>query len=136
MRRVLLLTVLIAACTDSSSDFDMDNVTELGTGGPVGKEDSAGVASLPVADYADTAAWTVKNQWEDKDTAAAKAAGIVWPANSGLNWDEKYALWVGSFEKVASHDAWFDTVKISTPFGKSVDGPKIDCADLSLLLRI
>ncbi|MFT3695604.1 MAG: hypothetical protein QM831_20880 [Kofleriaceae bacterium] len=114
----------------------MDDVTELGTGGPVGKEDSAGVASLPVQDYADTAAWVVKNQWEDTTTAAAKAAGIAWPANSGLNWDEKFSLWVGSFERIKSQDAWFDTVKVSTPFGKTVDGPKVDCADLSLLLRI
>lgn len=137
MRRVLLPLLVFAACTGSSDDdFNTDDVTELGTGGPVGKEDSAGVASLPVQDYADTAAWVVKNQWEDTATPAAKAAGIAWPANSGLNWDEKFSLWVGSFERTASKDAWFDTIKISTPFGKTVDGPKVDCADLSLLLRI
>jgi hypothetical protein len=134
--RVLWLAglLLAASCATDSGD---DDVTELAPGGPLGKEDSAGLPSLPVmGDYTSTSAWTVSNQWEDTDTPDAQKAGMVWPANSGLNWDQKYALWVGSFQKINSFDAWFQTVTISTPFGKSVPGPKVDCADLALLLRI
>jgi len=134
MRHLLVALLVLTSCaTDADESFE-----ELDPGGPLGKEDSAGVPSLPVdGDYAATQAWTVSNQWEDTDTADAKKAGIAWSANSGLNWDDKFAAWVGSFEKVdGNFNSWFKTVKISTPFGKSVPGPKIDCADLSLLLRI
>ncbi len=139
MRHRILLAVfgaglLLAGCaTDPGDNFD-----ELDPGGPLGKEDSAGVPALPVdGDYSDTEAWKVTNQWEDTDTPDARKAGIAWGENSGLNWDEKYSKWVGSFEQVDGYfSSWSKTVKISTPFGKSVDGPKIDCADLSLLLRI
>jgi hypothetical protein len=73
----------------------------------------------------------VTNQWEDTDTPDAQQAGIAWGANSGLDWDQKYAAWVGSFQQVPSFDSWFQTVTISTPFGKGVPGPKLDCADLA-----
>ena len=132
----MTLAAFTPGCTDAA-DGELDNATELDPGGPVGKEDSAGVPALSAtADYSDTQAWVVKNQWEDKTTADAKLAGIAWPANSGLNWDEKFSAWVGSFQQVDPIDsAWFKTVTISTPFGKSVPGPKIDCADLAILLR-
>ena len=136
MRRLaylLLLSLVVPACTSS----DDEAVAELDPGPALGKADSAGVPSLPVnGNYSDTQAWVVTNQWEDTDTPDAQLAGMAWPANSGLNWDQKYALWVGSFQQIASFDSWFKTVTISTPFGKSVPGPKVDCADLALLLRI
>ncbi|MEP6859783.1 MAG: hypothetical protein ABJE66_04130 [Deltaproteobacteria bacterium] len=140
MRRALCLCLVAAsalsACTDTPSD-DTDNVTELDPGPPLGKEDSAGIAALSAtADYSDSAAWVVKNQWEDTNTADAKLAGMAWPANSGLDWDQKFSAWVGSFQQIPSIDTWFKTVTISTPFGKSVPGPKIDCADLAILLRV
>ena len=128
--------MVVAGCTSNANDDD-GSVTELDPGPPLGKEDSAGIASLPVAgDYASTQAWTVSNQWEDTDTADARKAGITWDANSGLNWDQKFSMWVGSFQQIPNIDGWFQTITISTPFSKSVPGPKIDCADLALLLRI
>ena len=132
----MTLVAVVPGCTDAPDD-DLDNATELDPGGPVGKEDSAGVPALSAtADYSDTQAWVVKNQWEDTATPDAKLAGMAWPANSGLDWDEKFSAWVGSFQQIDPIDnAWFKTVAISTPFGKSVPGPKIDCADLSILLR-
>ena len=135
MRRFLCIALLITGCTDSGPSDDLDGVTELDPGGPVGKEDSAGIAALPVAgDYSSTQAWVVTNQWEDTTTPDAKLAGMAWAANSGLNWDQKFSAWVGSFKQVPSLD-WFQTVEISTPFGKAVTGPKVDCADLAILLR-
>ena len=103
-----------------------------------GKEDGVGRAGLPVeGDYASTMAWAVKNQWEDRDTPAAKQAGIAWPADSGLSWDEKYAKWVGSLEIIpAANSTWYETINISTPWGKSLPSPKLDCADATIMLRV
>lgn len=137
MRGLLLgLAILTACATDGGDDESLDGTSELTPGDPIGKEDSAGVPAISVTgDYSATQAWAATNQWEDTATADAKKAGIAWPANSGLNWDEKYAAWVGSFVQIDSLDSWFKTVTISTPFGKSVPGPKLDCADLAILLR-
>jgi hypothetical protein len=134
VKRALLACLLILpSCTSDSED---DAITELDPGPTVGKEDSAGVPGLPVAgDYATTQAWLVTNQWEDTTTADARKAGIAWPADSGLDWDQKFAAWVGSFQQTPSFDSWFKTITISTPFGKTLPGPKVDCADLAILLR-
>ena len=37
-----------------------------------------------------TEAWAVTRRWYN----VTPEAGIAWPANSGLTWDEKYAAWV------------------------------------------
>jgi len=133
MRHLVLPLLVLAGCaTDPGDSYD-----ELDPGPGLGKEDSAGVPALSATgDYSDTQAWVVTNQWEDTATADARKAGLAWGENSGLNWDEKFSKWVESFEQIQSFDSWFKTVKISTPFNKTVQGPKIDCADLSLLLRI
>jgi hypothetical protein len=132
----LPIALALAACTASDPADDLDGATELDPGGPVGKEDSAGVPGLPVTgDYAATAGWTVTNQWEDTTTAAARQPGMAWGADSGLTWDQKFSAWVGSFEQIPSMD-WFLTIKVSTPFGKAVPGPKIDCADFAIMLRM
>src|SRR5438045_5493235 len=101
MRLLAIATLLggLTACATTSSDDD--NATELDSGGPLDKEDSAGVTSLSAsADYSDSQAWVVRNQWEDTDTPDARQAGMAWGANSGLNWDEKFSAWVGSFEQI------------------------------------
>ena len=131
-----VVAALLAACVSGPSD-DLDGVSELNPGPPAGKADSAGIPALPVhGDYTATQAWVVTNQWEDTDTPDARAAGIAWSANSGLTWDQKYAAWVGSLQQIPTLDNTFTTVTISTPFGKSVPGPKLDCADLAILLRM
>ncbi len=133
----LLLAVVVPACADSGDDDD-GAVTELDPGPPVGKDDSAGIPALPVnGDYSGTQAWVVSNQWEDTTTPDAVKSGMAWGANSGLNWDQKFSAWVASFPQIATFDSqYFNTISISTPFGKSVPGPKVDCADFALLLRI
>jgi hypothetical protein len=133
------LPVLLAATLIGCTATDDPGVDELDPGGEIGKADGVGVAGLAVSgDYNDTQAWTVLNQWEDTSTPAAQEAGIAWAANSGLNWDEKFSRWVGSLPQIdAVAGSYFkSTIAISTPFGKSVPGPKIDCADLSILLRL
>src|SRR5262245_21656074 len=65
--RALVFTCLFTLACSSASD---DAFTELDPGPLVGKEDSAGIASLPVdGDYRSTEAWKVTNQWEDTNTA-------------------------------------------------------------------
>ncbi|HTR56216.1 MAG TPA: hypothetical protein VMJ10_36330 [Kofleriaceae bacterium] len=132
MRASALVLVVLAACATAGDD----SVTELDPGPPMGKNDSADMPGLPVAgDYTASQAWVVTNQWEDTDTPDAQAAGIAWSANSGLDWDQKFAAWVGSLQQIPNIDNSFTTITLSTPFGKSVPGPKLDCADLAILLR-
>jgi hypothetical protein len=76
--------------------------------------------------------WKVTAQWEDKDPAA----GMAWPANSGLTWDEKYAKWIESFEWIPSDDGWSTTFKLTTPWGKTLPAPQLECAETALFLRI
>jgi len=132
---IAILTAALAACsTDDPAAFD--EADELLPGELLGKEDSAGVPGLSASgNFADTQAWVVENQWEDRDTANARRAGIAWGENSGLNWDEKFARWIGSLQKTPSVTTWGDTFQLSTPWGKTLPAPKLDCADTAILLR-
>ena len=135
----LLAWILVAvpsACALSPHDADeVEEADELEPGGALGKADSVGVAGLPVSgSYAASTAWAVTNQWEDRDTPAAREAGIAWPADSGLSWDEKYAAWVQALEKVPGHTI-SQTFEITTPWGKTLPAPKLDCADTALMMR-
>jgi hypothetical protein len=134
---MLLGLALVSGCSSGGDDF-----AELDPAPDPGKEDGVGRRGLPVnADYSSTQAWTVVNQWEDRDTPAAQKAGIAWDANSGLSWDEKYAKWIGAFESIqaagsSSYSGSNETVNISTPFGgKSLPSPKLDCADATIMFR-
>lgn len=131
IRGVFALCVALTAC-DSGTEESFE--AELAPGGALGKADDAGVAALPVdGNYADSLVWEVKNQWEDTDTPAAREAGIAWPADSGLNWDEKYGLWVESLETIDGY--YNETFEITTPWGKKVEAAKLDCADVALAMR-
>jgi hypothetical protein len=130
----LCLMVFAPACGDDGDD-GLDGAELLEVGGPVGKEDNAGVGALPVnGNYADTTVWQVLNQWEDTDTPAAREAGLAWGPDSGLNWDEKFSAWVESLEQVDG-DTVPTTFRLTTPWGKSLPAPKLDCANVALTLR-
>lgn len=109
----------------------------LGVLPTVAKGDSVqGAAGLALtADQSSTAVWEVENDWEDTTTTAARAAGIAWGANSGLTWDQKYALWIEGMRKVDSYDAWYPTYELTTPWGKTVPAPNLECAETSMFLR-
>ena len=101
-------------------------------GAPLGKADSANVQGpLVNTNTTATQVWSARKAWEDKDPAA----GIAWAANSGLTWDQKYSAWIDSMERIPSA-SYFETFTLTTPWGKSLPAPKLECAELAMFLRI
>lgn len=104
---------------------------------PRGKEDSENRQGLLVkTDTRRTQVWTARSKWEDRDTAAARRAGLAWDADSGLTWDDKYARWVESLRWLDGLDGHSQTVELTTPWGKTLPSPQLECAEMSLFLRI
>lgn len=152
IRRVRWITVVVLAMTfaaaqgcvggDTSSvpgdedDYGIDGPFE--PGGPLGKADNAGVPGPKVnTNTSATQVWDAKNKWQDTNTAAARKAGMAWGADSGLNWDEKYALWVESMERAPGNDTYYETFTLTTPWwGKTVPAPKLECAEMAIFLRV
>jgi hypothetical protein len=127
MRHWLLLLVLLAlaaplaGCTDAS-DSESDDLIGNASG-PVAKKNTP------------FEVWSADNAWSDKDTAAAKKAGVAWGESSGLTWEEKFDAWVASFEAVPSESGG-TTISIPTPFGdKKLRGPTLECAEFGMLMR-
>jgi hypothetical protein len=102
------------------------------------KEDAlTGARGLPVTvNGADTAVWEIKNQWEDTTTTEARKAGIAWPANSGWTWDEKFDRWVQSMRKIPGHQTYYQTFELTTPWGRTIQAPLLECAEVAMFLRI
>jgi hypothetical protein len=122
----------------SAADRDPhEGATPLSPGPKLGKEDGMGVPGLHGSvGGGTTRVWSVFNQWQDTNTTAAKLAGMAWEANSGLNWDEKFAAWVGSFEKIDAYKSTYSqTFELTTRWGKKLPAPKLDCADVWIFLR-
>ncbi len=144
MRRRILLGIalsLFAACSGEDDVRDIDE--EWGMEGPLepvpapGKEDSEYRKGLLVAtDTTRTQVWTARNAWDDTTTTAAARAGIAWGANSGLTWDQKYAAWIDAMEWVPAADGYSQTVKLTTPWGRSFVSPSLECAEMAIFLRI
>jgi hypothetical protein len=91
-----------------------------------------GRRGLPTSvDNSATAVWDVQNSWDEKDPAA----GMAWEADSGLTWDEKFHKWVASLKKVESH-SYYKTFQLKTPFGKTIEAPVLECAEVAMFLRV
>ena len=139
--------LVVAACgeepswiEDGSVDFnDEYGKPTLGETVEVGKGDSmTGGKLLPVSvDGSDTQVWSVSNQWNEADTAAAALAGVAWDENSGLTWEEKYQTWVRSLSPVTSTEGYseYTTYVLTTPWGKSLPAPALECAETAFFLR-
>ncbi len=137
----ILFASLIAATGCATEDTSADE--EWGMEGPVeplpppGKEDAQYRKGLLVAtNTSRTQVWTVRNHWEDRTTPAARAAGLAWPADSGLSWDEKFGRWVESLAWIPAHDGYGTTVELTTPWGKTLPSPYLECAEMAMFLRI
>ena len=138
---IVLAIAVGTACAPVESGLQFPD--ELGAGGRLGgkagkagKADAVSVSTIADAVYSETSVWQVFNQWEDTATEAARESGLAWGPNSGLNWDEKYALWVESLPEVDQFSGGGSTFDLITPWGeKSLPAPKADCADVSLMMR-
>ena len=136
----LALGLAIAAGGSACAGIDDEEAgagAELQPEGLLGKTDNAGVPGLPVeTSDRDTQVWTVTNQWEDRDTPAARAAGPAWPADSGLTWDQKYGAWIQGMPRIQGHETYYETFAIVTPWGKTLPAPKLECAETAIFLRV
>jgi hypothetical protein len=136
VRRTLLIGALaaLAACSPEVEDYGI--VGPLAAEGPLGKEDSLSVSGLAVkTNTSETQVWTARNAWEDTTSTEAKAAGIAWPAGSGLSWDQKYERWIDSLARTPA--AWYgETFTITTPQGKTLTAPKLECSEVPIFLRV
>ena len=87
-----------------------------------------------IAKGASSEVWAADNAWADKDTPAAKKAGVAWEANSGLTWEEKYNLWANTLEPIDTDRG--KTFRLKTPFGdKSLPAPTLECAEVAYFMR-
>ncbi len=100
------------------------------------KEDSVIGRKGPAAawDNGEAQVWAVRNAWGDTGSAEARLAGLAWPADSGLSWDRKYAAWVQSMPRTTSADGR-ETFTLTTPWGKTVPAPALECAEVAIFLR-
>ncbi|MCA9675361.1 MAG: hypothetical protein KC464_10025 [Myxococcales bacterium] len=131
----------LAACAGSDDPSGADE--EWGMEGPLsptpppGKEDSEYRKGLYVnTNTTRTQVWTARNKWEDTDTAAARKAGLAWGEDSGLTWDEKYGKWIESLRWIPTTSGYGETVEVTTPWGKTLPAPALECAETALFLRI
>ena len=146
----LLLLIAPVACSEVSPDTEITRAidengkpTFLSTDveDPVPTKDDSATGHPGLATSVDdepTAVWEVKNAWTDTATAAAKQAGIAWPADSGLSWEEKYQRWVASMEPVGVLGSRYgdETYQLTTPWGKTLPAPVLECAESAIFLRV
>jgi hypothetical protein len=136
LRLALSVFALIVGCAQSPELPDENGVfLPLG---PVDTElTSEGLSAEGPPDqaYTTTGVWSVHNAWADTGTSAAKAAGLAWGENSGLTWDEKFALWVDSMTAIPGHSGYGSTFEIETPTGKVLPAPYLECAETAYFLR-
>ena len=95
---------------------------------------AAGHKALPVNTDPSTQVWAVTAAWSDTDTTAARQAGLAWGQSSGLRWDEKFSKWVDSLPAINIENGT-RTYSLTTPYGKTLRMPVLECSEQALLLR-
>ncbi len=134
---------LLAGCAaEGASPFEeaADETGQQEPFGPApfdgGKADHPGGSAPYVPNGADTEVWAVTEGWMDTDTPRARAAGLAWPADSGLTWEQKFDRWVASFERIPAAGGSGETFRITTPFGdRTLPAPTLECAEVAYMLR-
>lgn len=121
----------VAGCSSEAEDDFEIPASELAQS----PEEVREVIPGPVTRSSDAEVWAVENQWADTNTANARKAGVAWAENSGLSWEQKFQAWTASFEKTAGK-SYGETIRFKTPYGKTMDGPVLECADVAIWLRL
>jgi hypothetical protein len=75
--------------------------------------------------------WEVTRMWNQ----VSPEAGIAWPADSGLTWEEKYVAWVESMATITREDGG-TTFEISSPHGVLLPAPVLESTEVAILLRV
>ncbi len=130
---ILPLSLFFAcAQTDSEDENGKPTLDATDYEEPAGKADALNGrrGPSPSFDSRSTQVWSVSNNWADRDTGVARQSGMAWGANSGLSWEEKFHAWVQSFERDGR------TFELTTPYGKSLGAPDLECAETAMFLRI
>ncbi len=139
---VALASLMItSACVGGEDEPNKDDLYgmegDLEPTPPLGKDDSQNRRGLWVnTNTRATQVWSATEKWEDTDTPRAKLAGMAWGADSGLTWDQKFTKWVDSMSRTASIAGYYDTFMLTTPWGKTLPSPKLECAEMAMFLRI
>ena len=127
----LLSLLLLVGCQDDEQiDFDLP----ISQSGMAMSTSGVGPKGLNVSAVtgADTEVWAITRAWEDVEGEA----GMAWGAGSGLNWEGKYAAWVQSMEETVRHQGSGATFIVTTPYGKSLPIPYLECAELAMATRV
>ncbi len=124
-KALLLLLVSVLGLLGCNEDEKFEASDQTDTSGPAVIQGGA------------SEVWAATNAWTDKDTTEAKKAGVAWKENSGLTWEEKFDLWVASFETMPDGNGFGTTISIPTPYGdKKLPGPTLECAEVAMFLRV
>lgn len=122
---------------ESDEDLALDELIEEAEPIALGEDFDAREDSVSGPTYTpggSTEVWAVRNAWSDTDTPEARQAGLSWGASTGLNWEHKYQAWVRNLRKI---DGWMNTAtyEVRTPWGKTMQSPRLDCADAVIWAR-
>lgn len=131
---VLGMGVFVLLGSGCTSEFPLD---DLGIVEPIQATeaivgaDGQGSSGPRDEDYSSTAVWDVRHSWHD----VTDEAGIAWQADSGLTWNQKYQLWIDGLGRVDAHASYYETFEITTPTGKVLPSPSLECAEMGYFLR-
>ena len=123
-----VLTGWLAGCAS-----DVEPRLEVSRAALMGSADSAYGVSGPAQSglWSSREVWAVHHDWDD----VTPEAGLAWGVQSGLSFNEKYAAWV---ESLVPADGFgpHQTFELSTPYGKSLPAPALECAETAMFLRV
>ncbi|MCO4768521.1 MAG: hypothetical protein KDA24_00715 [Deltaproteobacteria bacterium] len=123
---------LLPGCADEGEVIDFD--LPIGQSGMAMSTSGNGPRGLSVAATAgaDTEVWAITRDWAEIEGEA----GMAWGSGSGLNWEQKYSAWVQSMEETAIGSGSRKTFIITSPYGKSLAVPYLECAELAMAARV
>ena len=157
MRRMLLMfnrylvlstisaAVMLTGCSDDPITNSAERASWTGTEygntpaeltelTPGGKADGVGTPGPQLSwDNDQYQVWQVDHQWDE----VTSEEGLAWTANSGLTWNEKYVAWVENLPVIPHPTSeGLKTFELTTPHGKNIVAPVLECAEVAIFLRI
>ena len=126
---VLLTSLVAAACVDVAQESPR---LETRRAALFGASDSVNGMQGPLESglSSSTEVWAVTRDWSD----VTDEAGLAWGANSGLDWHQKYAAWIGGFGPTSAVDG-HTTFAMKSPWGQMLPAPRLECAETAMFLR-